>query len=217
MSIADKKIIKIEPVNPTFTITWFLGLRCNFDCMYCPDEYHNLTDADLTLTELQSKWEVIFAKTQKRGLKYKLAFTGGEVTANKNFLPFLQWLDENYKEYISEIGFTTNGSASKQYYLTAISISIISFITFSTHSEFFNEQKFFDTVVEVHQRATMLRKSMHVNVMNEFWNTEKSKIYCKFLKEQHINHSLNEIDYSQKIRDKVTINPSKKEFNFDGK
>ena len=110
MSIADKKIIKIEPVNPTFTITWFVGLRCNFDCMYCPPKYHNLIDADLTLLEFQNRWNEIFAKTQKRGLKYKLSFTGGEVTVNKNFLPFLQWLDMNYKEYISEIGFTTNGS-----------------------------------------------------------------------------------------------------------
>jgi len=184
MSLTSKKIIKIEPINPTFSITWFLGLRCNFDCMYCPDKYHNLTDKDLTLAELQHKWEIIFAKTQKRGLKYKLAFTGGEVTANKNFLPFLQWLDTNYKEYISETGFTTNGSASKQYYLTAISIDIISFISFSTHSEFFNEHKFFDTIIAVHRIATMIRKSIHVNVMNEYLSTEKSTIYCNFLKEK---------------------------------
>ena len=85
MSLADKKIIKIEPTNPTFAVTWNIGLRCNFDCMYCPEKYHNLTDTDLTLAELQSRWEVIFAKTQKRGLKYKLAFSGGEITANKNF------------------------------------------------------------------------------------------------------------------------------------
>lgn len=215
MRLVDKKIIKIEPTNPIFTVTWNIGLRCNFDCMYCPEKYHNLTDTDLTLKELQERWQIIFAKTQQRGLKYKLAFTGGEVTVNKNFLPFLQWLNTHYKEYISETGITTNGSASRQYYLDVIAIDIVSFISFSTHSEFFNEQKFFKTVVAVNEISSLLNKSIHVNVMNEFWNTTKSNRYCNFLKEQNINYSLNEIDYSYKIRDTVKINSNKKEFNFN--
>ena len=215
MSVLGKKIIKIEPVNSEFVVTWNIGLRCNFDCMYCPEKYHNLTDADLTLEELKNRWNIIFLKTQKRGLKYKLGFTGGEVTINKNFLPFLKWLNKNYKDYISETGFTTNGSANKQYYLDVISIDIISFITFSTHSEFFNEQKFFENVVAVNELSQSLNKHIHVNIMNEFWNIEKSNRYCNFLKKQNINHSLNEINYSYKIRDTVKINPSKKEFNFD--
>ena len=215
MSLADKKIIKIEPTNPTFAVTWNIGLRCNFDCMYCPEKFHNLTDIDLTLDELQSRWRIIFAKTQKRGLKYKLSFTGGEVTVNKNFLPFLIWLNENYKEYISETGITTNGSASKQYYLDIISIDIISFISFSTHSEFFNEQKFFETAIAVNALSRILNKSVHINIMDEFWNAEKTIVYCNFLKKQNINYSINEIDYSYKIRDTIKINPSKKEFKFD--
>jgi MoaA/NifB/PqqE/SkfB family radical SAM enzyme len=183
--------------------------------MYCPEKYHNLTDADLTLSELQNRWDIIFSKTQKRGLKYKLGFTGGEVTVNKNFLPFLIWLNENYKEYIFETGITTNGSANKQYYLDVISIDIISSISFSTHSEFFNERKFFENVIAVNMLSQSLNKHIHVNIMNEFWNIDKSNKYCKFLKDHNINYSLNEIDYRYKIRDTVKINPNKKEFNFD--
>ena len=136
MNLADKKIIAIKPTNLTFTVNWNIGLRCNFDCMYCPEMYHNTTDKDLTLAEFQTHWKRIVEKTQHTKLKYKLTFTGGEVTINKNFLPFLTWLANNYKEQISECGFTTNGSASKRYYLDAIDNSIISFISFSTHTEF---------------------------------------------------------------------------------
>lgn len=215
MSLADKKIIRIQPTNTTFTINWNIGLRCNFDCMYCPDIYHNTTDKDLTLEELQTTWQMIVYKTRHSDLKYKLTFTGGEVSVNKNFLPFLKWLDNNFRDQISECGFTTNGSASKKYYLEAIRISIVSFISFSTHSEFFNEQKFFNTVIEVNKASNNLNKSIHVNIMDEFWNKEKSKIYCDFLTQKGINNSINVIYYSHKIRDTVRFNPNRKKYNFN--
>ena len=215
MNLTDKKIIRIEPIYRTFTVNWNIGLRCNFDCMYCPEMYHNPTDKDLTLAEFQTHWQKIVEKTQHTKLKYKLTFTGGEVTINKNFLPFLLWLDKNYKEQISECGFTTNGSASKRYYLDAIDISIISFISFSTHSEFFNEKKFFDTIVEVNEKSHSLKKSIHVNIMDEFWNEGKSKIYSDFLTKRKINNSINVIYYTHKIRDTVRFNPNRKEFNFN--
>ena len=216
MNLTDKKIIRVEPTNLLFSVNWNIGIRCNFDCMYCPEIYHNTTDKDLTLVELQTYWKNIVEKTQHIGLKYKLTFTGGEVTINKNFLPFLIWLDKNYKEQISECGFTTNGSASKRYYLDAIDISIISYISFSTHSEFFNEKKFFDTVIEVNKKSYRLKKSIHVNIMDEFWNEEKSKIYSDFLTKRKINNSINVIYYTYKIRDTVRFNPNTKEFNFNG-
>ena len=216
MTLADKQIIRIEPTNPTFTVNWTIGLRCNFDCMYCPTMFHNTTDKDLTLAEFQTHWQRIVEKTQNTKLKYKLVFTGGEVTINKNFLPFLIWLNDNYKEQISECGFTTNGSASKKYYLDAIDISIISFISFSTHSEFFNEKKFFDIVVEVNKKSLRLKKSIHVNIMDEFWNKDKSKIYSNFLTKKKINNSINVIYYAYKIRDTVRFNSNKKEFDFNG-
>ena len=215
MNLTDKQIIRIEPINPTFTVNWNVGLRCNFDCMYCPEMFHNTTDKDLTLVEFQTYWQKIIEKTQHTKLKYKLVFTGGEVTINKNFLPFLIWLDDNYKEQISECGFTTNGSASKKYYLDAMNVGIVSFISFSTHSEFFNEKKFFDTVVEVNKKSLKLKKSIHVNIMDEFWNKDKSKIYSNFLTKKKINNSINVIYYTYKIRDTVRFNSNKKDFDFN--
>lgn len=216
MSLLEKEIIRVESTNPVFTVNWNIGLRCNFDCMYCPDMFHNLSDIDMTLLELQNNWRNIISKTANKGLKYKITFTGGEVTVNKDFLTFITWLSDEYGEEISELGFTTNGSASRQFYLDAINISIVSFISFSTHSEFFNERKFFETVIAVHERSQEINKSIHVNIMDEYWNTTRTKLYSEFLQRKHISHSLNRIIYTHKIRDEAKPNPSKQEFDFNG-
>jgi MoaA/NifB/PqqE/SkfB family radical SAM enzyme len=215
MNLHDKKIIKIEPTSPAFSVNWNIGIRCNFDCMYCPDMYHNLIDNFLTLEQMQSRWINVYNKTKHKNLKYKISFTGGEVTINKNFILFLKWLDKNYKEHILECGFTSNGSASKKYYLNAIDLSIISYISLSTHSEFFNENKFFDLVVDLNKKARLLNKHIHVNIMNEFWHQERIEEYCNFLTKEEINHSVNKIYYEYKIREEPKINKNSRKYNFE--
>jgi MoaA/NifB/PqqE/SkfB family radical SAM enzyme len=104
------KIIKIKPAQHLFNITWMLGANCNYDCMYCPRELHD-TSKPHDLETLKKVWTNIYNKSVDKNLKYKISFTGGEVTANKSFLPLIQWLREVYPE-IKMISITTNGSAS---------------------------------------------------------------------------------------------------------
>lgn len=209
------KIIHIKPVSPAFAITWNIGLYCNFDCMYCPSQWHNKTSTHKTLAEFKAHWQEILDKTGHLGQQYKISFTGGEPTSNKSFLPFLVWLDANYGNLINEMGFTTNGSAAKHYYLEAVAIPSISFISFSTHSEYFNEAKFIDAVTAVHGRVRELGKSLHVNIMGEYWNTERNELYAEYFKSQDINYSINEIDYSAKIRELPRDNTSGQLYEFD--
>ena len=131
-------------------------------------------------------------------------------------MPFIKWLNDNYTDQISECGFTTNGSASKQYYLDAIEIGIVSYISFSTHSEFFNENKFFTTVVEVNKKGVALNKSIYVNIMDEYWNKEKSKLYHEYLTAQGVANGLTAVAYEYQTRDTVKFNSNTKEFNFSG-
>lgn len=208
------KIVHIEPVSSAFTITWNIGLYCNFDCMYCPSQWHNKTSPHKTLAEFKSHWQEILDKTSHLNKKYKVSFTGGEPTSNKSFLEFLIWLDDNYGNVLDEMGFTTNGSASKQYYLDTINIPSVSYISFSTHSEFFNELKFFETITEVNIRSNELGKTMHVNVMNEYWNKERNAVYVDYLKNNNISHSLNEVNYTALIRSSPVTNQNKKLFVF---
>jgi molybdenum cofactor biosynthesis enzyme MoaA len=81
--------------------------------MYCPPELHDMTSAHPDLDKLKSAWASLYNKTQHLSLPYKISFTGGEVTANKQFLPLIEYLKSEFN--IGQIFVTTNGSASLTY------------------------------------------------------------------------------------------------------
>lgn len=185
------KIIRVEPVWPTITMTWMIGSRCNYACSYCPDELHDDHSPHPELEKLKLVWQNFYAKTKHIGLPYKIGFTGGEVTANKSFLPLIEYLRNNY--IIGQILVTTNGSASTTYYLRLS--KLVDAITFSTHSEYWDEHKFFETVVEVNKVMIRPEKSCHVNIMDEPWNRENIPRYQEFLNQHSVSNSINLIRY----------------------
>jgi MoaA/NifB/PqqE/SkfB family radical SAM enzyme len=192
------KIIKIEPVPKHFSVSWLLGSFCNYDCMYCPPEWHNPHSRPHDLATLKTVWTNIFNKTKHLNLKYKIGFTGGEPTANKSFLPLIKWLREEYDQHIDMILLVTNGSASTNYYTKLA--GLIESISFSTHSEFMDEQKFFDKAKKLDKLMVRPKKSFHVNIMNESWNQDRIALYKIFLDDHNISYSVNEIDYSCQTR-----------------
>ncbi len=190
------KIIKIEPVPKYYSISWMLGAFCNYSCSYCPDELHDTTSRPHDLDTLKTAWQNTYQKTQHLRLKYKISFTGGEVTANKNFLSFLEWLRSEYTD-IAMIVLTTNGSASANYYIKLA--KVVESISFSTHSEFMDEKEFLDKTVRVNSVMIRPHKSFHVNVMNETWNAEGIARYKTFLDEHKISYTVNEIFYAKQV------------------
>ena len=206
-------IVAVRPVDEYFIINWRVDLKCNFDCMYCPTDFHSLTAATKTLEELQFSWNTMFEQSIGRGLKYKIGFTGGEVSINKDFLPFIKWLYKNFSDHLFQVGITTNGSASTDYYLDLL--NYVDFITFSTHSEFFNERKFFTNVVTCYNAIKDTNKTVQVNVMNEPWYQDRIATYIKFFTLNNISYSLNKIDFSQQIRENIITNHNKQFYNFD--
>ena len=198
ISQVSEKIISIQPVPEYFSITWMLGSRCNYDCMYCPTELHDNVSTPHDLETMQMTWRNIYQQASTRGLEFKLSFTGGEVTANKNFLPLVQWMRENYPD-IKHIAVTTNGSASGNYYLKLA--DKVESISFSTHSEHMDEQEFFNKCLVLHKIMIRPEKSFHVNIMDEHWNQHRIPMYKKWLSDHDISHSVNTIDLGKKIRD----------------
>jgi len=190
-------IVRVTPVPEYFSLTWMLGSRCNYDCMYCPTELHDMTSRPHDLASMQQVWRNIYEKTQNKNLPYKISFTGGEVTANKNFLPLVKWLRDTYAD-IAMILLTTNGSASQRYYLDLS--HYVESISFSTHSEFMDEQRFFDTVLAVDRLMIRPAKSVHVNIMDEHWNQDRIELYKKWLDQRNISYTINQIDYTRATR-----------------
>jgi molybdenum cofactor biosynthesis enzyme MoaA len=179
------------------SLTWMIGARCNYDCMYCPTELHDSVSAHPDYEKLVLAWNNFYDKTKDLSLPYKISFTGGEVTANKSFLPLIEHLRSG-KYNIGQLLITTNGSASTNYYRRLS--ELVDSISFSTHSEFFNEAEFFDKVLEIDQLMIRPKKSVHVNIMDEWWNRDRIALYQQWLDQRNISHSVNVINYSQQTR-----------------
>jgi hypothetical protein len=164
--------------------------------MYCPAELH-AGDAIYSLSKMQSYWLDIFNKTRDKNLKYKISFTGGEVTTNKDFSPFILWLRTHYNDYIHMILITTNGSASVNYYKKLY--NDVDNISFSFHGEHANEQLFFDKIIKLKQKINS-KNFIHVNIMNEFWIKDRIPMYTSLLDQHNISYSINEINYKSSTR-----------------
>jgi molybdenum cofactor biosynthesis enzyme MoaA len=191
------RIIKIKPTEDYFTINWQVGIRCNYDCMYCSPDWHDNHSKHHDLETMMQIWKNIIAKTQHLDLAFKISFTGGEATINKDFLPFVSWLRNNYGPQLFKIMLTTNGSASYRYYSDLF--HSIDNIAFSLHSEHVDEKKFFDKVIQLHENLQSDR-FIHVDIMNEFWNQPRVLHYVHLLESHNISYSINEIDYKYQTR-----------------
>jgi molybdenum cofactor biosynthesis enzyme MoaA len=196
----DSRIIGVEPAVPAISLTWMIGSRCNYDCMYCPQELHDATSAHPDLEKLKQAWHNFYTKTQHINLPYKISFTGGEVTANKSFLPLLEYM-RNGDFGIGQLLVTTNGSASLNYYRRLCDLADA--VSFSTHSEFFDEADFFSKVEQLDKIMVRPEKSLHVNIMDEFWNQDRIQLYQKWLQQRQISYSINSINYGQKNRTQI--------------
>ena len=191
------KIIQVIPTEQYFSLNWQVGIRCNYDCMYCSPEWHDDHSRHHSLEKLQQAWTKIWEATRHHGLPYKIAFTGGELTTNKHFLPFVSWLRENFDQHLFKLMLTTNGSATYKYYLKMF--DAIDNITFSVHSEHIDEQKFFDTVIKL-KNTIASDRFLQVAIMDERWNQERIKLYIDLLERNQISYTVNEVDYTYQTR-----------------
>ena len=189
------KILRVEPTENYFSLTWQLSIRCNYDCMYCPATWHDNTSRHHSLDTLKQTWVSILSKTNRPA--YKISFTGGEPTSSKSFLPFLKWLRTEHADIKFKILLTSNGSATYKYYQQLY--NYVDNISFSMHSEHIDERKFFDTVTQLHDTIDK-SKHLHVNIMNETWNQSRIPEYQKILQKHGISNNVNEINYALQTR-----------------
>jgi hypothetical protein len=170
--------------------------------MYCPSELHDKTSRHPDLEKLKTAWQSLYQKTKDQQLPYKISFTGGEVTANKSFLPLVEYLSAGEFD-IGQLIVTTNGSASLTYYKKLA--RLVDAISFSTHSEFIDEKTFFDKVSTINSIMIRPTKSFHLNIMNEFWNQNRIELYKSWCETHNVSYSINTIDYSSQTRATPTL------------
>jgi len=196
--MTSSQIISVRPTEEYFSLNWQVGIRCNYDCMYCSPDWHDDHSRHHDLDTLKEAWTKIYDRTEYLRLPYKIAFTGGELTTNKYFLPFLEWLRSNYNDRLFKLMLTTNGSATLKYYQKMF--QFVDNITFSTHSEHINEKKFFDMIIDLKNYVDPSR-FIQVAIMDEYWNQDRIESYKKLLESHGISYSVNQINYTAKTRD----------------
>lgn len=184
-------IIKIEPYHKSFIVHWLVGIRCNYSCSYCPDMWHSYTARDKSLAELQAAWCRIVEVNKSEFQKYEIVFSGGEITLNKDFLPFLKWLHSDYANVLTNLGFITNGTASLKQYSELL--KYCKWITFSIHSEFIDEAKFFKKILSINELSKNTNCKIKVNIMDEPWHKDRINEYKKFLDSLNIDNYIHPI------------------------
>lgn len=167
-TIKQEDIVSIKPIVDSgqpwdFTVNWMVGKYCNYVCSYCDKSNRDKTSPHHSLETMKLFWNNVKLAAQEKGFnKIRVILTGGEPTANPDFLEFLKFLHEEKAvvEYLN-VGFITNISQPVEYYLEAIKYSSISF---STHFEYWSEDEALRTILDVN-KVSFTKGYGKVNVM----------------------------------------------------
>lgn len=120
-------VVAIDDYNFTnpFQIIWNIGIRCNYDCSYCPSFRHSNTTPHNSFEKLKETVEIIkkYWGTMQQyidptfPLPLALNLTGGEPTSNPDILKLVEYLRQelgwNFKLAITSNG-ATNPELIKQ-------------------------------------------------------------------------------------------------------
>ena len=178
-------IVAVRPYHDAFVVQWLMSRRCNFDCSYCPEIYHDRHAQDPNLDTMKQAWTRVMERSQHLAhMPVNLCLLGGELTVNPDFLPFMRWLRETWNQRLGDLGFITNGTASDRVYRELA--NLCTWITFSTHSEFMNESKFFRNVLRT--RDSNANCLITVNIMDEPWHHDRNLEYEHFLDRHGVRH-----------------------------
>lgn len=180
-----------------FQVTWDTGRRCNYDCSYCPAHRHDNFSKHATLDELKKNVDFLYEYTdlymQYRSHKVaNFGFTGGEPTVNPHFIPFAQYLKQQYDEKYAdrwEAGFalTTNGAMSEK--MGQAVMENFGHATVSYHSESDNKlkQQVKDRILQFHYQGPLHNFTVSVNVMFHAEYFDECKQLCDFLQAHEVD------------------------------
>ena len=177
------KFIAIQSTRnqDTFWIHWNLSKRCNYNCSYCSDALHDMTSPHHSLEYLVSVANKI--KKNIPNKKIRIWFTGGEPTANPNFLEFCKFLKNQIR--VVSIGLNSNGSRNVKYHTELT--EYVNKIQFSSHFEFMNIDKFLENL------ESLPNKKISLNLMAEPEHCDKVKRLVGFCEQRGINYHLKSI------------------------
>lgn len=137
-------------------VYWEIGRRCNYDCNYCWSWIHNNTDAHKPLEALMKATHNIEEKFIK-GAQVNFIISGGEPTANKDFLDWLRYLNACGHH----VSLHSNGSRKPDYYQEIIHYGDLNL---SVHFAFYDRPKFVKVVAAIAMEKATNNGSGHLEI-----------------------------------------------------
>jgi len=137
-------------------VYWEIGRRCNYDCSYCWPWIHNNTDPHKPLEDLMKATHLIEKKFTK-GESVNFIISGGEPTANKDFLDWLRYLNACGHH----VSLHSNGSRKPEYYREVIHYGDLNL---SVHFEFYDRARFVKVVAGIVEEKVQHGKLGHLEV-----------------------------------------------------
>lgn len=180
-----------------FQVTWDIGRRCNYDCSYCPVHRHDNFSRHATLEELKKNVDFLYEYTDlyMQHRMYKVAsfgFTGGEPTVNPNFIPFAQYLKENYEQKYAnrwEAGFalTTNGAMSEKMGQAVMENFGHATVSYHAESDDKLKQQVKDRILQFYYQGSLHNFTVSVNVMFHAEYFDECVELCDFLRAHEVD------------------------------
>lgn len=181
--------------SDTMLVSWDLGRRCNYDCTYCPAHRHDNFSEHASLEELQRSAQFVFdylgvMMPKKYRKRVSISFTGGEPTANPNFIAFGKWLrshyEANYQEsYHLNLSLTTNGAMSRK--MCDSLIQNYNFSTISYHCEAKDKvkQNVISNIMYLHEKKFPIKINVMFHAREDYF--EECKQLCLKLQEAGVD------------------------------
>jgi len=180
-----------------FQVTWDTGRRCNYDCTYCPAHRHDNFSKHATLEELKSNvdflYEYMDTYMEYRNTKIaSIGLTGGEPTVNPNFIPFAQYLKQQYEEKYAdrwECGFalTTNGAMSEKNGYAVMNNFGHATVSYHAESDHKLKEQVKERILQFHYQGELFNFTVSVNVMFHAEYFDECVELCEFLKQHNVD------------------------------
>jgi organic radical activating enzyme len=173
-----------------FSVSWILGLFCNYNCSYCWPYARTDKPDHQELAVYTNTVDEIKRQARANGFdKFHWSFSGGEPTAYRQFLDLIKHLDDGAITPYQSIHMTTNLSPGSKWWKTWCANTELlqrRSITASYHTEHANEQEFGDKCLQLMNNSVFVTINQ-VMVPDQFWKTLER---CERFRTRGINVTL---------------------------
>jgi MoaA/NifB/PqqE/SkfB family radical SAM enzyme len=163
----DRKFVAVRYIHNThaaFSVDWYIGKRCNFDCTYCVDYLHDSISQHQPLSKLKQIVDIIY---NRYGNNVHWSITGGEPTIIPWFHELAKYIYEKPLG-VRELSITTNGSRTTEYFTEQL-YPYLHNITLSMHFEHIS-----------HREDEYVEKIIALENWRNEWNATQKVIDPKF-------------------------------------